>query len=109
MSTHVKIAISVPAATLAVVERVRRRLGKSRSAAVSLALEEWLRNVDMSDADRRYIEGYRRQPEALDEIEAVAAEATSHWGAWEPGQPSRAAEPRATRARKAKPARRTRR
>jgi len=89
----VKIAISVPATTFAAVERVRRRLGKSRSAAVSLALEEWLRNIDMTDADRRYIEGYRRRPEALDEIAAVAAQSTASWAAWEPGHASRAAAP----------------
>jgi hypothetical protein len=103
MSAYVKIAVTVPAETFAAVERVRRRMGKTRSAAVSLALEEWLRSVDLSDADRRYIEGYRRQPEAVDEIAAVAAQATASWtgwepevswAAWEPGQPSRAAEPR---------------
>jgi hypothetical protein len=109
MRACVKIAITVPAATLAEVERVRRRMGKTRSAVVSLALEEWLRSVDLSDADRRYIEGYRRRPEAIDEVAAVAAQATSSWGAWEPGsswaawepgQPSRAAEPRRARARR---------
>ncbi len=103
MSACVKIAITVPAETFAAVERVRRRMGKSRSAAVSLALEEWLRSVDLSDADQRYIEGYRRQPEDLDEIAALAAQSTSSWGAWEPeaswaawepGQPSRATSPR---------------
>jgi len=93
MAGYVKIAITVPTVTFAVVERVRRRLGKSRSAAVSLALEEWLRSIDLSDADRRYIEGYRRQPETPAEVAAWAAQGTAHWGAWEPGQPSRAAEP----------------
>jgi hypothetical protein len=78
----VKIAISVPAATFAAGERARRRLGKSRSAAVSLALEDWLRNIDLSDADRRYIEGYRRRPEELDEIAAVAAQSKESWAAW---------------------------
>ncbi len=99
----VKIAISVPAPTFAAVERVRRRLGKSRSAAVSLALEEWLRNVDLRDADRRYIEAYQQQPETLDELAeraALAGQATSHWSAWEPGQALRAADSRAPRTRR---------
>lgn len=102
MSASVKIAITVPAATYAAVERVRRRLGKSRSAAVALALEEWLRSVDLSDADRRYIEAYRRRPETLDELDALAAQATSHWSAWEPGRASRAADSRAPRARRSR-------
>ncbi|HEX3483010.1 MAG TPA: ribbon-helix-helix protein, CopG family [Kofleriaceae bacterium] len=85
-----KIAVTVPTETYAVVERLRRRLGKSRSAVVALALEEWVRGVDLAEADRRYVEGYLRTPEAVDEIGAVAAQATSYWGSWSPGQPLRA-------------------
>jgi len=85
-----KIAVTVPTETYAVVERLRRRLGKSRSAVVALALEEWVRGVDLAEADRRYVEGYLRTPEAVDEIGAVAAQATSYWGSWSPGPPLRA-------------------
>ena len=85
-----KIAVTVPTETYAVVERLRRRLGKSRSAVVALALEEWIRAVDLAEADRRYVEGYLRTPEAVDEIGAVAAQATSYWGTWSPGPPLRA-------------------
>src|SRR3954470_10987368 len=88
-----KIAVTVPTETYAVVERLRRRLGKSRSAVVALALEEWVRDVDLAEADRRYAEGYLRTPEAVDEIGAVAAQATSHWSSWTPGEPSRVEEP----------------
>jgi hypothetical protein len=110
-----KIAITVPTEIYAVVERLRRRLGKSRSAVVALALEEWIRGVDLAEADRRYVEGYLRTPEAVDEIAAVAAQATSSWGSWSPGEPLRfadsspgrpakrpAAAPRAGRAARAK-------
>jgi ribbon-helix-helix CopG family protein len=85
-----KIAVTVPTETYAVVERLRRRLGKSRSAVVALALEEWVRGVDLAEADRRYVEGYLRTPEAVDEIGAVAAQATSSWSSWSPGEPLRA-------------------
>lgn len=95
MSSFTKIAVTVPTETYAVVERLRRRLGKSRSAVVALALEDWVRSADVAEADRRYVEGYLRTPEAMDEINAVAAQATSHWNTWSPGEPSRAAEPRA--------------
>lgn len=104
-----KIAVTVPTETYVVVERLRRRLGKSRSAVVALALEDWIRGVDLAEADRRYVEGYLRTPEAVDEIGAVAAQATSYWGSWSPGEPSRAEEPsrgqpakRAGRARQGK-------
>lgn len=85
-----KIAVTVPTETYAVVERLRRRLGKSRSAVVALALEEWIRGVDLAEADRRYVEGYLRTPEDVDEIAAVAAQATSSWARWSPGRPLRA-------------------
>ena len=91
-----KIAVTVPTETYAVVERLRRQLGKSRSAVVALALEEWIRAIDVAEADRRYVDGYLRTPEtpeAVDEVRAVAAQATASWGSWSPGEPLRAAEP----------------
>jgi hypothetical protein len=45
-----KVTVSVPAGTLATLERVQRRLGKTRSALVSEALAEWLRTQDVPDA-----------------------------------------------------------
>jgi hypothetical protein len=45
MSRFTKIAITVPTTTFDALERARRRLGKTRSAAVALALEEWLRGL----------------------------------------------------------------
>ena len=79
MSAYTKIAVTVPAATWEAVERVRRRLGKSRNAAVALALQEWLRGLEEGDADQRYIEEYLRQPECIEEVRAIAAQATAHW------------------------------
>jgi hypothetical protein len=92
MTAFTKIAVTVPTATYTVVERVRRRLGKSRSAVVALALEEWSRAADLMEADRRYAEGYLRIPEAVDEIRAVAAQATSYWQPWAPDTASPVAE-----------------
>lgn len=100
-SGFTKIAVTVPTATFTVVERLRRRLGKSRSAVVALALEEWIRTADMTDEDRRYAEGYLRvpeSPEALADIKALAAKVASHWQSWEPGPPLRAADSRPRRA-----------
>jgi hypothetical protein len=94
MTEFTKIAVTVPTETYTVVERLRRRLGKSRSAVVALALQEWIRSADVSEADRRYIEGYLRIPEDVDTARAIAAQATSHWDAWSPGEPSRASDVR---------------
>jgi len=94
MTRYTKVAVTVPTVTHDAVERVRRRLGKSRSAVVALALEEWLRGLQAAEADRRYVEGYLRRPEDVAESAATTAAATSHWSTWEPGSPSRAAEPR---------------
>jgi hypothetical protein len=103
MSSSAKIAVTVPTATYEAMERVRRRLGKSRSAAVSLALQEWLRGLEVSDADRRYIEAYARQPERVDEVRAITAQATAHWEPWgevRPRAPSPRVERQARRPRK---------
>jgi metal-responsive CopG/Arc/MetJ family transcriptional regulator len=78
-----KVTVSVPAGTLAMLERVQRRLGKTRSALVSEALAEWLRTQDVPDADRRYAEAYLRQPEPAAESEATAAGAVAEWARWE--------------------------
>jgi len=82
MSTCTKIAVTVPTETYEAVERVRQRLGKSRSATITLALQEWLRGLEVSDADRRYMEAYLRQPERVDDVRAIAALATAHWEPW---------------------------
>jgi hypothetical protein len=111
MTRFTKIAVSVPTETYRAVEKARARLGKSRSAAVASALDEWLRGLAAGEAARRYVEGYLRQPESREELAVTAAfahAAVADWPAWEPAPPSRAGEPRApageprTRARRAR-------
>jgi metal-responsive CopG/Arc/MetJ family transcriptional regulator len=104
MTGFTKVAVTVPTDIYAAIERIRQRLGKSRSAVVAEALETWTHSADASEADRRYIEGYLRTPENVDEIRAVAAQATAHWEPWGAAPPAQAA--RASRKR-ASPAKRT--
>jgi hypothetical protein len=33
----------------------------------------------VSEADRRYMEAYLRQPERVDDVRAIAAQATAQW------------------------------
>lgn len=77
-----KVTVSIPATTLAEVERTRHRLHKTRSAVVTEALADWLQGQNVPDADRRYAEAYLRQPEAVSEVEAIAAGAAAEWGRW---------------------------
>ena len=78
-----KVAISLPESLLAALDRARRKLGVSRSAAVQQAIASWVAAGDVSDADRRYAAAYLRQPESAGEASAVAAEAVATWEPWE--------------------------
>jgi hypothetical protein len=77
MKHAAKVAVSLPAQTLARLERARKRLGATRSAVVARALDEWLATVEPSAIDRRYAEAYRRHPETAAEIAAAAAIASA--------------------------------
>ncbi len=84
MTKVAKVAVSLPAKTLHSLDAARRRLGRSRSAIVAQAVQEWLAaHGEPSDEDRRYAEAYLRQPEATADVAAVAAAATAAWEPWE--------------------------
>ena len=64
MSTKaVKIAISLPKATLDEVEHLRHKLHLPRSQAISQAVSTWLKQMKEEEMDRKYAEGYKRKPE----------------------------------------------
>ena len=82
MKNVAKVAVSIPLQTLRALERARVRLRKTRSAAVTEAIEQWLNAEEVSEADRRYVEGYLRQPEQNADVAAVAAVAAT-WERWD--------------------------
>jgi hypothetical protein len=82
MKAVAKVAVSIPVETLKSLERVRTRLRKTRSRAVTEAIERWLRADDMGDDERRYVEGYLRQPERSDESAAVAGAVAASSSTW---------------------------
>ena len=82
MKRAAKIAVSLPAETLRSLERVRRRLGTSRSAAVARAIDAWLQVMELGSDDKRYAEAYLRTPERTSETAAIAAAAVAEWEAW---------------------------
>lgn len=83
MKSVAKVAVSVPRRTLALVERARRRTGKSRSAVVTEALEAWLKAGSVNDADRKYAEAYLREPERIEERTSIAVGAVATWERWD--------------------------
>lgn len=83
MTTASKFAISLPAALAKSLEKVRTRKRLSRSAAIAEAVEQWLAGQQLGDADRRYVQGYLRSPERLDDTTATASGATAGWEPWE--------------------------
>ena len=94
MKSVAKVAVSIPSDTLKSLEsracrkgrpreRARARLRKTRSAVVTEAIERWLADEELSEGDKRYVEGYLRHPERADEVSAVAAAAVEQWERWE--------------------------
>jgi hypothetical protein len=78
-----KVTVSLPVQTLASLDRVRRKLRKTRSAAVTEAVGDWLKSREVSDVDRRYAEAYLRQPEEAVTTEAIATAVVARWDRWE--------------------------
>ena len=84
MNGVAKIAISLPADTLAQVEALRKRTGKSRSAVFTDAVKALLAHEQVDDRDRRYVEAYLRQPMRQRDSDELAAVATAVSTTWEP-------------------------
>ncbi|MEJ7732298.1 MAG: hypothetical protein WKG00_24210 [Polyangiaceae bacterium] len=83
MKNVAKVAISIPITTLRSLEKARARLRKTRSAAVTEAIENWLRTDEVGDDDARYVQGYLRQPDRTADVEATATGAVASWEPWE--------------------------
>jgi metal-responsive CopG/Arc/MetJ family transcriptional regulator len=82
MQHFAKVAISIPRATLRSLERARKRLRRTRSAVVTMALDRWLREQALGSEDERYVRGYLARPEHTDDLAAIAAAATAEWERW---------------------------
>jgi metal-responsive CopG/Arc/MetJ family transcriptional regulator len=86
MSKTAKVAVTIPKDVLLSLDRACKKSGTSRSAAVAQAVEQWLRLRTVSDAERRYVEGYLRKPETAHEVTATAAVADAAiqlWDTWD--------------------------
>ena len=70
-----KVAVTIAADVLAEAERERKRTGETRSAVFERALTVYLAGQNRSAAARRYVAGYRREPERAAEVRAAVATA----------------------------------
>ena len=82
MKTVVRVAVSLRKSTLAELDRATRKAKRSRSAMVNEAVERYLHDESPSDRDKRYIEAYRRHPEAGTSEDAAVTAAVETWDEW---------------------------
>ena len=85
-----KIAISMPDSTLKAVEEARRRTGETRSEFLRRAAEAMMREDQLRQRIERYVEGYRRMPETLEDTlySEELSELIAQENPWEPEGPS---------------------
>ena len=80
----VKVAISLPRETMSEIEDWRHKLGLARSQAILEAVSLWLRKKHEEQQVKQYMEGYRKKPEKLSDIEplyraGLASFSRDHW------------------------------
>ena len=69
--TSAKVAVSIDRRLLARAERLRSATGESRSALVSRAVRQLLRDETRARDVERYVDAYRRVPESPAERRAA--------------------------------------
>ena len=71
MRNTLKIAISLPKEDFYQLEQIRKKLGLGRSGIIDKAIRFWLGHRQQEELIKRYQEGYRKEPESIQEIEAL--------------------------------------
>lgn len=64
-----KFAISFPEEAFQQMEHTRHELKMARSTAMLEALRVWLRQKQERELEERYVRGYAKKPEKLEDIE----------------------------------------
>lgn len=68
MGQTVKISVSLPVEIMKAVEGECKARGESRSRLFRQAIERLLEQQHAQEAVKRYVEGYRQQPETDEEV-----------------------------------------
>jgi metal-responsive CopG/Arc/MetJ family transcriptional regulator len=71
VSKHVKIALSIPEADFARIERNRRQLKMTRSEFMVTAVRRWFEANEQTRLVDQYVQGYTVQPEEPHIISAL--------------------------------------
>lgn len=71
MRNTFKIAISLPKEDFYKLEKIRKELGFGRSTIIDKAIRFWIGNREKEELIKRYREGYQKNPENIQEIEAM--------------------------------------
>jgi len=75
----IKTAIAIPKQDFVIVEKLRKKLHKSRSQILVEAFRAWVEKSRIQKLDDRYAEAYRKQPEDVAELNAVLRATSSTW------------------------------
>lgn len=83
----VKVAISMPSADLACVEKARKQLKLSHSKLMLLVVRNWFEEAKQRLLVEKYIEGYENLPEEITITKALVAAQTEVLDkeGWKPG------------------------
>ena len=78
-SATVKIGVSLPKEKFSAVEKMRKKLKKSRSALITEAITLWLNEKQEEELVRQYMAGYKEHPETKKEREEALAISQEAW------------------------------
>ncbi len=73
MAKTMKTAITIPNEDYALIEKMRKETGKSRSEILIDAFHETMKARKVKEMEAQYAEGYRRMPETKEELAEVDA------------------------------------
>lgn len=75
----IKTAVSLPAETYHKAEKLRKKLGKSRSEMVAQALSQMVKEAEDRERDERTIAAYKKFPETDEEVAQAQAATEKAW------------------------------
>jgi metal-responsive CopG/Arc/MetJ family transcriptional regulator len=75
----IKTAVSLPAETYHKAEKLRKRLGKSRSQMIADALAAIIKETENRERDERFIAAYKKHPETDAEVATTQAATEKAW------------------------------
>jgi len=76
----IKTAVSLPAETYHKAEKLRKKLGKSRSQMIADALAKVVKEAEARESDERVIASYKKYPETDEEVAQAQAATEKAWG-----------------------------